>query len=68
MTRTTIECISNYMQVAEVDVTETELREYCKANSCEDISTTFDASLCILLDANDITYYPENETFELGGA
>lgn len=68
MTRNTIECISNYMQVAEVDVTESELREYCKANSCEDVRTTFEAAIGILIDNGAIEYHSENDTFELGGA
>lgn len=68
MTRNTIDCISNYMQAAEVDVTEAELREYCKANSCEDVHNTFGAAIGILIDNGAIEYHPENDTFELGGA
>lgn len=68
MTYLTIDCIRDFMYAYEVDVTESELRDFCEANSTEAVSTTFDAAMMILLDTGTIAYYQENNTFEIGEA
>lgn len=66
--RSTIECICECMYANEIDVTETELRDYCDANSDESVAYTFDAAMTNLMDNGFIAYYADNNTFELWGA
>lgn len=68
MTYLTIDCIQNFMYTYKIAITESELRDFCEANSTEDVSTTFDAAMTILLDTGVIAYYQENNTFEIGEA
>lgn len=64
----TLDALKQCMMAYEVDVTESEMIEYCHAVSTENVATTFPAALGILLDSGAIVYEPEYNTYELGFA